>query len=317
MKSMPYFRTLSGATRRKSKFITHGPADLTDDQSHLLPTPWDIERFHETGWYKSPVVLPEDLLDHAMRGVKAFHAGERDWTLENTSRIGDDDCSSDKAILNKEMSSLQKKEIRDLLNTPILGAIAAKLARTNSIRLFADALIAKRPFKGVNNPGIVGWHADRAYWPTCSSHNMITMWIPLQDCTIDMGPVFYIEGSHKWKEDLRLRKFYNFNDQNLDDLDDFLKHEKPNNARIPMTLKKGQISVHHGYTIHASRPNTSNRDRIAFAVHLQDEANHYVPAFYPDGNKVEIGYDLVCGKDSNGNPDYSDPEVFPELFRFL
>jgi len=299
-----------------NKFVTHRPHDLTAEQVRLLPTAHDIAQFQKTGWYKSPVVLSDELLDHAMRGVRAFHQGERDWTLENTSRIGNDDCSSDKAVLNNEMTSLQKKEIRDLLNAPILGAITAKLAETNSIRLFADALIAKRPFKGKHNPGIVGWHADRTYWPTCSSHDMITMWIPLQDCTIDMGPVFYIEESHKWKDDLRFRNFYNFNNQNLSGLDDFLLKEKPNSSSIPMTLKKGQISVHHGYTIHASRPNTTTRDRIALAVHLQDEDNHYVPAFHPDGNRIEIGYDLVCRKDARGNPDYSDPAVFPTLFRF-
>lgn len=40
------------------------------------------------------------------------------------------------------------------------------------------------------------------------------------------------------------------------------------------------------------------------------------PAYKDDGSRIEIGYDLVCSKDKNGNPDYSDPAVSPTLFRF-
>jgi ectoine hydroxylase-related dioxygenase (phytanoyl-CoA dioxygenase family) len=297
------------------KFKTYQESDLSREQLAMLPSENEIDRYDEIGWHVSPFILPEELIDEAVRGAEAFYRGERDWTLNHTDHISNDDVALDKRLLNNEMTSLQKMEVRDLINYPTIGATAMKLARTNSIRMFADGIVHKKPVDGTTDQGIVGWHADRPYWPTCSSHNMMTAWIPLQDCTIDMGPVFYISGSHKWRDDLRFRKLFNFNNQNLDEMSAFLKKEKPDYVSVPMTLKKGQVSFHHGYTIHASRPNTSSRDRIAIGLHLQDGANHYVPAFHPDGNKVEIGYDLVCRKDATGQPDYADPAVFPELFR--
>lgn len=298
-----------------SKFTTNSIKDLTPEQLKMLPDEQAVLDYQQKGWHISPIIIPEELIDAAVEGAHAFYAGEKDWQVDNLQRIANDAIDSKKVLRNNEMTSLQKKEIADLINYKMMAATAATLAQTSGIRLFADALIYKQPQKGAD-PGVVGWHADRAYWPTCTSRNMLTAWIPFQDCTVDMGPVFYISESHKWYNDPRWQSFYNFNNQRLDELDNFLKTEKPDHERVAMTLKKGQVSFHHGYTIHASRPNTSDQDRLALAVHLQDYDNKYQPAYKDDGSRIEIGYDLVCGKDKNGNPDYSDPAVFPTLFRF-
>ena len=299
----------------KAVFTTYNQGDLTPSQISLLPSKEEVKKFHQIGWYKTPVILPEGLIDNALKGAHEVQKEKRDWLLNDYSRISDDDASTGKRILNNEMVSLQKQELKDLVNYPIIGAIAATLARTSSIRAFGDSLFTKKP-QLKNDLGIVGWHADRAYWPTCTSHNMLTAWIPLQDCTIDMGPVVYIDGSHKWKNDNRLARYYNVNSQSLDEMNSFLDKEMPDHTRSPMTLKKGQVSFHHGYTIHASQSNTSNNERIALAVHLQDHENKYQKKFRPDGSLIEISYDTICRKDANGLPDYSDPDIFPTLFQF-
>jgi ectoine hydroxylase-related dioxygenase (phytanoyl-CoA dioxygenase family) len=298
----------------KYLFKTYGFEDLTPEQMNLLPTEAEVETFHSIGWHKTPVILPDELIAKAVKAAYEVQNGVRDWTLKDYSRINDDDISTGKRAMNNEMVALQKKEFAKLFNYPVIGATAAKLARTNSIRAFGDSLFSKKP-RVITDPGIIGWHTDRAYWPTCTSHNMLTVWIPLQDCTIDMGPVVYIDGSHKWKDDVRFREYYNANAQSLEEMNAFLNKEKPNHTRTAMTLKKGQVSFHHGYTIHASSPNTSSKERIAFAAHLQDDANDYQKQYRPDGSILSIGYDTICRKDENGLPDYSDPDVFPTLFR--
>lgn len=299
---------------RKATFITYRFDDLTAEQKGLLPTEEEVKAFQNVGWHKTPVILPDELIEQAVKAAKEVQKGGRDWRLKDYSRINDDDISSGKRAMNNEMVALQKREFKVLLNHPMIGATAAKLAQTNSIRAFGDSLFSKKPRVDAD-PGIIGWHTDRAYWPTCTSHNMLTVWMPLQDCTIDMGPVIYINGSHKWKDDVRLRNYYNANAQSLEDMNAFLKKEKPNHTRAIMTLKKGQVSFHHGYTIHASKPNTSNKERIAFAAHLQDATNCYQKQYRPDGSILSIGYDTICRKDDKGLPDYSDPDVFPMLFR--
>lgn len=298
----------------KAIFKTHSPDDLTPEQLTLLPSKEEVDAFQRLGWHKTPVVIPRDLIDRAFNVGHDVQKGIRDWPLKDYSRFHDDYSTTGKRILNNEMVAMQKREFNELLNHPMIGATAATLAQTSSIRVFGDSLFSKKP-RADNDPGVIGWHADQAYWPTCTSNKMLTVWIPLQDCTIDMGPVVYVNESHKWKDDMRLRKYYNANNQSLEEMDDFLHREMPGHSRSVMTLKKGQISFHHGFTVHASYPNTSKRERMAFAVHFQDHDNHYQKAYREDGSPLVIGYDTLCRRDENGLPDYSDPNVFPTLFR--
>jgi ectoine hydroxylase-related dioxygenase (phytanoyl-CoA dioxygenase family) len=78
-----------------------------------------------------------------------------------------------------------------------------------------------------------------------------------------------------------------------------------------MTLKKGQVSFHHGWTIHASYPNTSGQPRLSYAVHFQDGENHYRPYRNAQGREIHIFDEKLCRKLPNGDPDFSDPAVFP------
>ena len=50
------------------------------------------------------------------------------------------------------------------------------------------------------------------------------------------------------------------------------------------------------------------------ALHMQDEANHYRPFWNHKGEQIHIGYETLCRKLPNGNPDFSDPAVFPILW---
>ena len=94
-------------------------------------------------------------------------------------------------IRNSEYTALQNREIRALVQHPIIGAIAARLTRSSEIRLWDDQLVSKPPSAGPRGP-VVGWHTDRAYWMTCTSEDMLTAWIPLHDCPVEMGPVIYL-----------------------------------------------------------------------------------------------------------------------------
>jgi ectoine hydroxylase-related dioxygenase (phytanoyl-CoA dioxygenase family) len=220
--------------------------------------------------------------------------------------------------LSKELTlvrgTLQKKELKELGFYPIISAIAAMLAKTTEIRLFADSLINKLPEKPTSK-GVVGWHSDKAYWPTCTSNRMLTAWIPLQDCTEDMGPLTHINQSHLWKDDKSLKSFFSFNNQDLSNFESYLENQKKDYVKTKMTLKKGQVSFHNCNTIHSSFPNTSNKSRLALAIHFQDKSNRYQQAFRENGELIELGYDKICSRDELGKPNYRDYEIFPVIFR--
>jgi len=285
--------------------------ELTADQESLLPTDTDVAFYEEHGYYVSRKILPDEVVDAAVRGAERHWAGERDWRLPISSGFGDWKPSDGETIRNSEYTALQNCEIRALAEYPLIGAIAARLTRSNEIRLWDDQLVSKPASTGPSGP-VVGWHTDRAYWMTCTSEDMLTAWIPLHDCPVEMGPVIYIDGSHKWPDTESMR---HFNSQDLDALEAHLVGEGSESKRRVIALEKGQMSFHHSRMIHGSDVNRATFPRTSIALHMQDEKNRHQVHRNDAGEPWHITNDDLCRKDATGHPDYADPSVFPVLFR--
>lgn len=286
---------------------------LSEEQLALLPAEADIAFYEEHGWYISKKILPDDSIDEAIVASERFYRGERDAKLPVSKGYSDWKPEDGwDVVRNNEFVSLQHHQLRKLALQPIIGAIAARLARTKQIRLLDDQLVYKPPAKDPkNNKSAVGWHADGAYWATCSSQNLLTAWIPFHDFDEARGPLVVLDRSHKWSDIENVRYF---NNTNLEDFEEKFRQEGKQVVKIAMTLKKGQVSFHHRWTIHGSYPNRSNDFRLAMGVHLQDWANHYQPFWNKQGRQIHIFDEVLCRKLPNGNPDFSDPAVFPVLW---
>jgi len=130
------------------------------------------------------------------------------------------------------------------------------------ILLLATHFFCKYPEK--NPTTYVAWHQDTLYWglePPVAH----TAWIALDDSDIENGAMRVIPGSHKEgllphgtaREEGNLLKVKNQAISTvLFNVD----------SAIDLELKAGQMSVHHGYTIHGSNPNRSNRRRCGLTV---------------------------------------------------
>lgn len=285
-------------------------ATLSPEQIALLPTEDDITFYEEHGWYISPPILPTELIDAAMAGSQRYYRGQRDFPLPHQKGFADWQSEPNSLLRNNEFVCLQNRELKQLGFEPAIAAIAARLARTTEIRMFADSLVCKLPSQG-QNQGSVGWHTDKSYWPTCSSNRILTAWIPLQDCDESLGPLVTVDRSHQWLESKNLKHFY---ENNLHELEAHMRRQEKEFIKIPMTLKKGQVSFHNCNTIHGSYPNTNSYPRIALAIHMQDRDNRYQEVLNEAGEAIHIGYDHICRLLPNGNPDYSDPLLFPLLW---
>lgn len=66
------------------------------------------------------------------------------------------------------------EEARQLVLSPDLGYIAAKLLGVNAVRVYQDSLFAKRPGDGPTR-----WHSDLNMAPF-DSNDFLTIWIPLK-----------------------------------------------------------------------------------------------------------------------------------------
>ena len=271
----------------------------------------DVAFYEQHGWYISPRVLSDAELDRAQAGIEAFYAGARDATLPVADGYSDWRPADGDGLRNNEFVSLQKREVLALIRVPAIGAIAARLARTRAIRLLDDQLV----YKPGRQPGVedttVGWHADHAYWGTCSSNELLTAWIPFHDVDESNGTLVVLDGSHRWSG---IEHSRHFNNRNLEEIEAHFRARGEKVKRVPLRLKRGQVSFHHCWTLHASLPNGSDSPRLALAAHLQDEANRYRAYRDPRGNPVQIFDERLCRRLPNGDPDFSDPDVFPTLW---
>lgn len=275
----------------------------------LLPSEDDIVNYETRGWYVSPKIFDSALLDGAKQAIKRHHSGTRDKALSSKANFADWQPGDEDTVRNNEFFSLQNQDIKGLCHHRLIGAIAARLSRSSAIRLFDDQAICK-PGGDNDDKTIVGWHTDHSYWSTCTSTKMLTAWIPLQDTNTELGTLMVIDGSHKWPEVEHIRSF---NNPDLHNLSEQIGRDIPEQAYIPIELEKGQISFHHMRLLHASGPNRSKRDRQAVAVHVQDADNRYQKV-YAGGKLLVLPHDEICCRQPNGDPDYTDQEVFPILW---
>ncbi len=285
---------------------------LTPEQTALLPDDEDVAFYEQNGYYVSkPGVVPDLLIEQALVGCERFYRGERDSVLPVETGYSNSVPIDDVTPRNNEFVSLQMNEFRALATYPLIGAIAAKLMRSQTVRLLDDQLIWKPadPDNAANT--ITGWHADRAYWATCSTDKLTSAWIPLHDVDRNRSPLVVMAGSHRWPglQDLR-----QFNVKNLQDLIEKFRSDGKEIEVVPMTLQQGQVSFHHAWTVHASWPNVGTQPRISLAVHLQDGENRYRYFTNAQGREIHIFDEQLCRKLPNGDPDFSDPAVFPVLW---
>ncbi len=82
---------------------------------------------------------------------------------------------------------------------PLIGAVAAALARADAIRVFQSTLIYKPPV-ATEPTNVVPWHFDKHYWSPSTSDRMLTAFIPFHECDEEMGTITMIDGSHRWRE---------------------------------------------------------------------------------------------------------------------
>jgi ectoine hydroxylase-related dioxygenase (phytanoyl-CoA dioxygenase family) len=268
--------------------------------------------YREHGWVITETVLENEEMEAALAGLEQHWAGHRDRTLPGARKQFADWMPGDGAgTRNNEYISLQNRLVSRLAWSPTIGAIAADAAGSEEIRLFDDQFVYK---PGGQKNAVVGWHVDGDYWGTCSSQNMLTAWVPLHDCPEEMGPLVVLDGSHLWSHRID-RSVLSFHSPDMDALQRYVEGNGFEFKPVTITLKRGQFSLHHCRTIHGSYPNRSDRPRIALAVHMQDGANRYQAAVRPDGRPVSLYNDCICARTADGVPDYSDPSVFPALWR--
>ncbi|HEU5356536.1 MAG TPA: phytanoyl-CoA dioxygenase family protein [Actinocrinis sp.] len=292
---------------------------LTEAELALLPTDAEVAHYEEHGWYLTKKLLTDDEVDELVDAGERYYAGERSRTLPlRPPRLAYWEPGHGEVQRHNDYVHVESDPIARILRKPLIGAVAARLAGAEGIRLFQSTLIYKPPVPDEPS-NIVPWHFDKHYWATSTSERMLTAFIPFHDCGPQMGTITMIDGSHLWKEIGREDSMTkHFADRDKSDLERVLAQNAAfNNAevrKVQMEIPKGHLSFHHCRTYHGSGPNCSDRPRRAVSLHLQDAANEYRRFELSDGSTVAYNHDTLVRRLPDGRPDYADPEYCPVIW---
>ena len=182
------------------------------------------------------------------------------------------------------------EQVKKLMLDQRIGKMAAQLAGVDGIRIWHDQALIKRPWA---NP--TAWHLDTPFW-SFSDRNAISIWVALDNATLENGCLFFIPGSHKLTgfDKITIGK-------NMDGIFEIypgLINTKP----VAAPMRAGSCSFHNGLTIHGANANMTNGFRRAMTCAYMPEGNRYngEPNILPEAylRELKIG-DLLNNDDQN------------------
>jgi ectoine hydroxylase-related dioxygenase (phytanoyl-CoA dioxygenase family) len=100
--------------------------------------------------------------------------------------------------------------------------------------------------------------------PSTFSQTRMSVWVPLQEATVDNGCLWVVPGSHRWGLEEFTVVDYGTCLRKLNREDYAREHG------IPVSVNAGDVVLFNAYTWHSSQGNVTGRVRRAFIVSYQE-----------------------------------------------
>ena len=149
--------------------------------------------------------------------------------------------------------------VRELIYDPRIAEMGGRLAGVDGLRVWHDQALIKPPY---GNP--TAWHLDNPYW-SFSSPDAISIWVALDDATLENGCMWYVPGSH------RSATYENVGiGQDIGELFDFYPQWKEIDP-VAVPASAGTAVFHGGLTAHGAGANMTRHARRAMTCAFMPE----------------------------------------------
>jgi ectoine hydroxylase-related dioxygenase (phytanoyl-CoA dioxygenase family) len=242
-------------------------------------TPAQIQLFQDNGFIVIDNFLSQEELEHwrisvtqaveERAGIKIPGKNIRTGEADGINADADYFAKVFDQLLNLWQTNAAVKE---LMLDERIGRMAARLSGADGIRIWHDQALIKRPWA---NP--TAWHLDTPFW-SFSDRRALSIWVALDDATLENGCLFFIPGSHK------LTRFDKITiGRNLDGVFDIYPEFRTARA-VAAPMKAGSCSFHNGLTIHGANANMTNGFRRAMTCAYMPEGSLFngEPNILPD-----------------------------------
>jgi phytanoyl-CoA hydroxylase len=226
--------------------------DVTQDQ---------VDYYRENGF----IVLDEFLNGHELAELRsAVDQGVDQLGRSKVADVGmhmvEEEGFQDPKYLQRVNLWKINDTVKRYFLDPELGEMLCMLEGIGGIRVWHDQTLQKRPWA---NP--TAWHSDVPLW-SFHSHHAASIWVALDDATLQNGCLYYLPGSHKVTRFDRV----SIGDEVAGYFKTFPEFKEV--EAVPAGMKAGQAAVHNGLIAHGAGPNMTPGWRRAMTC-----------AYMPDG----------------------------------
>jgi ectoine hydroxylase-related dioxygenase (phytanoyl-CoA dioxygenase family) len=220
----------------------------------LLDKPYEVKKeqiefYTNNSFIKIKEVLSPDLVTHfnSVISKKVTELNQVETPLEERDTYG-------KAFLQLFNLWTLDEEIKKLIFSKRLAKLASDLMQVDGVRMYHDQALFKEA-----GGGITPWHADQYYWPL-SSDKAITVWIPLQNTPLEMGPLEFSAGSEK----IIFGRDLSIGDESEQVINKSLKINDLPHIIEPFDI--GEVSFHSGWVFHRAGANITKETRKVMTI---------------------------------------------------
>ena len=213
-----------------------------------------INFFRQNGFVKLKNVLSADAVTYLNTTIskEVKRLNTQHLPLEERDTYG-------KAFLQIMNIWTKSESVKEIVFSKRFAKIATDLLDVSGVRLYHDQALYKEP-----GGGITPWHADQYYWPLAND-STVTVWIPLQETPLGMGPIEFSSQSYK----LTKGRDKEIGDESQQVLKETLASEGFEHVIEPFEI--GEVSFHRGWLFHRAGANNTNKMRGVMTMIYMDK----------------------------------------------
>ena len=233
--------------------------DMLNSVSSALEEPFvlsdeQINFFKQNGFVKLKNVLSREAIAYLNETIsnEVKRLNTQHLPLEERDTYG-------KAFLQIMNIWTKSEPVKEIVFSKRLAKIATDLLGVDGVRLYHDQALYKEP-----GGGITPWHADQYYWPLAND-STVTVWIPLQETPLEMGPLEFSSQSFK----LTTGRDKEIGDESQQVLKETLAREGFEHVIEPFEI--GEVSFHKGWLFHRAGANNTDKMRSVMTMIYMDK----------------------------------------------
>lgn len=159
-----------------------------------------------------------------------------------------------------------KRVYQEVFNLESFHALPHQPALRSAMKMLAgdEVLVHPKPIGRLIFPNCerLVVHAHQDYEFMGGDPEFFTVWIPLHDCPVEVGPLRIVEGSHRFGIQEHQREDLHVPEIPLDAV--------AGDEWVGGRLNAGDVLIFHSLTVHAAAPNVSGQMRISLDCRFQD-----------------------------------------------